>query len=67
MINNINMRLMQLEWTKSELKWSSYGLSKISRFIFISKSFSRVNPNSWTGDINLQLLRGLAAKFRTRP
>jgi hypothetical protein len=28
MINNINMRLMQLEWTKMELKWIIYELNK---------------------------------------
>jgi hypothetical protein len=28
MINNINMRLVQLEWTKKELKWINYNLNK---------------------------------------
>jgi hypothetical protein len=28
MINNINMRLMQLEWIKKELKWIIYELNK---------------------------------------
>jgi hypothetical protein len=29
MINNINMRLMQLEWIKKELEWIIYELNKI--------------------------------------
>jgi hypothetical protein len=28
MINNNNMRLMQLEWIKTELKWIIYDLNK---------------------------------------
>jgi hypothetical protein len=28
MINNINMRQMQLEWIKKELKWINYELTK---------------------------------------
>jgi hypothetical protein len=28
MINNINIRLMQLEWIKKELKWITYELNK---------------------------------------
>jgi hypothetical protein len=28
MINNINMRLMQLEWIKKELNWIKYELNK---------------------------------------
>jgi hypothetical protein len=28
MINNINVRLMQLEWIKKELKWITYELNK---------------------------------------
>jgi hypothetical protein len=28
MINNISMRLMQLEWIKKELKWITYELNK---------------------------------------
>jgi hypothetical protein len=46
MKNNINMKLMQLEWVKKELKWESYEFSKIlSIFILflylksITKSF----------------------------
>jgi hypothetical protein len=27
-INNINMRLMQLEWIKKELKWITYEFNK---------------------------------------
>jgi hypothetical protein len=26
---NINMNLMQLEWIKNELKWRSYGFTKV--------------------------------------
>jgi hypothetical protein len=29
MIKNINMRLMQLEWVKKELKWIKYELNKV--------------------------------------
>jgi hypothetical protein len=29
MKNNINMRLMQLEWINSELKWITYELNRI--------------------------------------
>jgi hypothetical protein len=29
MINNINVKLMQLEWIKKELKWITYELNKI--------------------------------------
>jgi hypothetical protein len=28
MINNINMRLMQMGWFKKELKWFTYELNK---------------------------------------
>jgi hypothetical protein len=28
MINNINVRLMQLEWIKKDLKWITYELNK---------------------------------------
>jgi hypothetical protein len=36
-INNINTKLMQLEWIKKELKWSSYEFSKLLKFVFILK------------------------------
>jgi hypothetical protein len=44
MINNINMRLMQLEWIKLELKLSRYELSKflfIFIYLFIHKIYFR--------------------------
>jgi hypothetical protein len=28
MINNINMKLLQLEWIKKELEWITYELNK---------------------------------------
>jgi hypothetical protein len=31
MIDNINMRLMQLEWIKKELKWITYELNKFMK------------------------------------
>jgi hypothetical protein len=37
MINNIIMSLMQLEWIKKELKWSSYAFSKVFRINFALK------------------------------
>jgi hypothetical protein len=36
-INNIKTKLMQLEWAKKELKWSSYEFSKLLKFVFILK------------------------------
>jgi hypothetical protein len=33
MINNINMRLMQLEQNKKELKWITYELNKFLEFV----------------------------------
>jgi hypothetical protein len=36
-INNIKTKLMQLEWVKKELKWSSYEFSKLLKFVFILK------------------------------
>jgi hypothetical protein len=33
MINNINMRLMQLEQIKKELKWITYELNKFLEFV----------------------------------
>jgi hypothetical protein len=36
-INNIKTKLMQLEWAKKELKWSSYEFYKLLKFVFILK------------------------------
>jgi hypothetical protein len=36
-INNIKTKLMQLEWFKKELKWSSYEFSKLLYIYFILK------------------------------
>jgi hypothetical protein len=33
MINNINMRLMQLEQIKKELKWITYELNKFFKLV----------------------------------
>lgn len=38
MINNINTKLMQLEWVKKELKWSSYEFCKLLKFVFYTKN-----------------------------
>jgi hypothetical protein len=40
MINKINMRLMQLEWIKKELKCIKYELNKFLELFLYSKSFS---------------------------
>jgi hypothetical protein len=37
MKNNINMRLMQLEWTKNELKWITYELNKVLELFLYTK------------------------------
>jgi hypothetical protein len=36
-INNINIKLMQLEWVKKELKWIFYELNKFLRLFLIQK------------------------------
>jgi hypothetical protein len=38
-INNINTKLMQLEWIKKELKWIFYELNKILE-LFLYKKFN---------------------------
>jgi hypothetical protein len=38
-INNINTKLMQLEWIKKELKWTTYELNKILE-LFLYKKFN---------------------------
>jgi hypothetical protein len=40
MINNINTKLMQLEWIKKELKWIFYVLNKFWNYFYTRKSFS---------------------------
>jgi hypothetical protein len=39
-INNIKVKLLQLEWVIKELKWSSYEFSKLLKFVFILNQFS---------------------------
>jgi hypothetical protein len=39
-MNNIKTKLLQLEWIKKELKWSSYEFSKLLKFVFILNQFS---------------------------
>jgi hypothetical protein len=41
-------------------------MQNLGLFLY-KKSFSRVNHNSWTVDINLQSLRDLATNFRILP
>ena len=42
MKNNINMRLMQLEWTKKELKYITYDLNKLLELFLYYKTFSEL-------------------------
>jgi hypothetical protein len=42
MKNNINMRLMQLEWIKKELKYITYDLNKLLELFLYYKTFSEL-------------------------
>jgi hypothetical protein len=70
MKNNINMRLMQLECTKKELKWITYELNKVLELFLYPKIIFLVNfitwSRNWTADINLQKVQGYSKKFWTR-
>jgi lysine/ornithine N-monooxygenase len=37
LINNINTKLLQLEWIKKELKYITYEFSKLLKLFFIQK------------------------------
>jgi hypothetical protein len=37
LINNINTKLLQLEWIKKELKYNTYEFSKLLKLFFIQK------------------------------
>jgi hypothetical protein len=49
MINNIKIRLMQLEWIKKELKWINYELNKFLKLFLYHKSFSDLILNFSNG------------------
>jgi hypothetical protein len=55
-INNINIKLMQLEWVKKELKWIFYELNKFLRLFLIQKIIFYFNllisGSIWTGATN---------------
>jgi lysine/ornithine N-monooxygenase len=37
LINNVNTKLLQLEWIKKELKYITYEFSKLLKLFFIQK------------------------------
>jgi hypothetical protein len=61
MINNINMRLMQLERIKKELKWITYELNKCLELFLYYESFSiliyLILFTIWTSGTILEKLR----------
>jgi hypothetical protein len=66
-INNIKVKLLQLEWVIKELKWSSYEFSKLLKFVFILNQFSlfifTFNWFFWTEGINSREYKGGFIKF----
>jgi hypothetical protein len=67
-INNINTKLMQLEWIKKELKWIFYELNEFLQLFLYPKSIfyillSDLSTN-WTARTNTEKLRVQIINFR---
>jgi hypothetical protein len=65
-IDNFETKLMQLEWTKKELKWIFYKLTKFYIYFYTRKAFSILfflflKFLDWTH--NYQVVQGSIYKF----
>jgi hypothetical protein len=67
-INNINTKLMQLEWVKKKLKWNFHELNKFWIYFLYTKTISIIFPyllSFWTGHIIIRKCRVPNINFRT--
>jgi hypothetical protein len=60
LINNINTKLLQLEWIKKELKYITYEFSKLLKLFLYKKSFSTLLPSAY-------LFLGCAHNYQKAP